>query len=79
MQEVVRVYEGGKGRDSSNLVAVPDSRRLTDKKILTFFGAKNERFHANQRSDEVVLYWRRQRLKKGGQRKQPDFSFCVLR
>lgn len=58
MQEVVRVYEGGKGRDSSNLVAVPDSRRLTDKKkkILTFLWAKNERFHANQQSDEVVLY-----------------------
>lgn len=44
MLEVVRVYEGGKGRHSSNLVAVPDSQRLTDKKILTFLGQRMSDF-----------------------------------
>lgn len=56
MLEVVRVYEGGKGRHSSNLVAVPDSRRLTDKKILTFLGQRMSDFRRinDQRSRALL-------------------------
>lgn len=77
MLEVVRVYEGGKGRHSSNLVAVPDSQRLTDKKILTFLGQRMSDFRRinDQRSRALLEAAETQRR---GTKKAAGFLILVF-